>query len=288
MIDGTRPTFGSLFAGIGGFDLGLERAGWSPRWQVEIDERCRQVLAKHWPSVDRFVDVHFVGRDQLAPVDLIAGGFPCQDLSPAGKRVGLSGARSGLWREFRRILGELRPRFALIENVHATWRRWLPVVRSDLAALRYRSLPIRLRASDFGAPHQRARVFVVAAADAAGARSLASEIGRLRLGRASRTRSAADAAVPQRPRAKQINAGIGAAPPDADEARELEPRRRERTVGQRPCDCGWWLVEPAVDRVVHGLSAGVDRAARESALGNAIVPQAAEWIGAMIREGCSA
>ena len=92
-----KRTFGSLFAGIGGFDLGFERAGMVCRWQVEIDEFCQKVLAKHWPDVTRYGDVRECGKHNLEAVDLICGGFPCQDVSVAGKRAGLEGKRSGLW-----------------------------------------------------------------------------------------------------------------------------------------------------------------------------------------------
>ena len=93
-------TFGSLFSGIGGIDLGLERAGMECKWQVEIDPYCQKVLAKHWPDVRRYDDVRSVGADTLEAVDLIAGGFPCQDVSVAGKRAGLKeGTKSGLWFE---------------------------------------------------------------------------------------------------------------------------------------------------------------------------------------------
>lgn len=110
---------GSLFAGIGGFDLGLERAGMRVAWQVELDPCCRAVLARHFPEARRYEDVCEVGAKSLAPVDLICGGFPCQDLSPAGKGAGLAGARSGLWAEFARIVRELRPRYVVVENVPA-------------------------------------------------------------------------------------------------------------------------------------------------------------------------
>ena len=110
---------GSLFAGIGGFDLGFERAGMRVAWQVELDPYCRAVLARHFPDAARFEDVCEVGARNLAPVDLICGGFPCQDLSPAGRGAGIDGARSGLWAEFARIVRELRPRYVVVENVPA-------------------------------------------------------------------------------------------------------------------------------------------------------------------------
>lgn len=156
-------TFGSLFAGIGGMDLGLERAGWKCRWQVEIDPFCQRVLAKHWPNVKRYGDIKQLTGTELEPIDAICGGFPCQDLSVAGKRTGIEGSRSGLWFEYARLLGILRPRYVLIENVsgllvHDAMRR----VVGELARLRYVGLWLSLRASDFGASHLRKRVFLVA------------------------------------------------------------------------------------------------------------------------------
>ena len=156
-------TFGSLFAGIGGLDLGLERAGMECRWQVEINPFCQKVLAKHWPNVRRYGDITQLTGDELERVDLVCGGFPCQDLSQAGKRAGIEGSRSGLWFDYARLLGILRPRYVLIENVagllvDAAMRR----VVGELARLGYVGLWQSLRASDFGASHQRKRIFVVA------------------------------------------------------------------------------------------------------------------------------
>src|ERR1017187_9951874 len=105
--------FISLFAGIGGLDLGLERAGWTCVAQVENDEFCQSVLARHWPNVPRFGDVRDVGRHNLPDCDSIVGGFPCQDISVAGKGAGIDGERSGLWKEFARLTRELRPRYLI-------------------------------------------------------------------------------------------------------------------------------------------------------------------------------
>ena len=110
-------TFGSLFAGIGGFDLGFTRAGLEAAWHVELDEKCRRVLAKHWPDAAAHVDVCEVGGDSLTDVDVVTFGFPCQDLSIAGKRAGLNGRRSGLFYEAARLIDELQPEYALFENV---------------------------------------------------------------------------------------------------------------------------------------------------------------------------
>lgn len=154
---------GSLFSGIGGLELGLEWSGLGHTvWQVEKDEFCRRVLAKHWPNAERFDDVCAVGTATLASVDLICGGFPCQDVSSAGPRLGLAGERSGLWREFARVVGELRPRWVVVENVASGAELWLDAVVCDLAERGYAVLPVPLSAEDVGAPHERARVFLIA------------------------------------------------------------------------------------------------------------------------------
>lgn len=159
-------TFGSLFAGIGGIDLGLERAGMECRWQVEIDPWCRRVLAKHWPDVARYEDVRDVGADNLEPVDLIAGGFPCQDVSLAGRRAGLQGERTTLWSEFARIIRELRPRWVLAENVPGLLSsdsgQFFGDILRDLAACGYDAEWDCISAAAIGAPHKRDRVFIVA------------------------------------------------------------------------------------------------------------------------------
>lgn len=156
-------TIGSLFSGIGGLELGLEMAGLGPTvWQVEQSEFCREVLAKHWPDVARFHDVREVGAHNLPPVDLVCGGFPCQDVSSAGKGAGLAGKRSGLWFEFARVVSEMRPRIVVVENVASGAKRWVDAVVAGLEQLDYEALPVPLSASDVGAPHKRSRVFIVA------------------------------------------------------------------------------------------------------------------------------
>lgn len=155
-------TFGSLFAGIGGMDLGLERAGMTVRWQVEIDPFCNRVLAKHWPNVVRHRDVREVGAHNLEPVDLICGGFPCQDISVAGGGAGLHGARSALWFEYLRILQELRPAWVLIENVPALRTRGIDTVLDGLGEAAYTTWPLVVGARHVGAPHRRDRVWIVA------------------------------------------------------------------------------------------------------------------------------
>lgn len=157
--------FGSLFTGIGGFDLGFERAGMTCAWQCEIDKHASGVLKRHWPNTRRYTDVREIGRKNLEPVDLICGGFPCQDLSVSGKRAGLAGNRSGLWWEFHRILGELLPQWVVIENVpgllSSRQGRDLGLLLGALAQLGYGWAYRVLDAQYFGLAQRRRRVFIV-------------------------------------------------------------------------------------------------------------------------------
>jgi DNA (cytosine-5)-methyltransferase 1 len=158
-------TFGSLFAGIGGFDLGLEAAGMSCKWQVEIDPFATAVLQKHWPHVERWRDIRDFKPTKKVSVDVICGGFPCQDISVAGKGEGLDGKRSGLWTEYFRIVSKLRPKYVIVENVSALLRRGIDRVLGDLASIGYGAEWQTVLASDFGLPHRRERIFIVAYPD---------------------------------------------------------------------------------------------------------------------------
>ena len=243
-------TFGSLFSGIGGIDLGLERAGMTCAWQVEIDPWCRQVLPKHWPNVRRYEDVSAVGGDTLEPVELIAGGFPCQDVSVAGQRAGIQdGTRSGLWSEFHRIICELRPRYVFVENVPGLLTNGMGRVLGDLADIGYDAEWEVLSAADVGAPHLRKRVFIVAHTQIVQCNGrndnsrICQQGGTVsKFGNRSRTKDVADA-------------------------------QRERE--------NWWTTEPDVGRVANGVPQRVDRL---KGLGNAVVPQCAEQIGRRIME----
>ena len=151
-----------LFSGIGGFSLGLERAGMETVAFCEIDPFCRKVLKKHWPDVPIYEDVRTLNNEQVGPVDVICGGFPCQDISIAGKGAGIEGERSGLWSEYKRLIGELRPRRVVVENVSALLGRGLGRVLGDLAALGYDAEWHCIPATYVGARHIRDRVWIVA------------------------------------------------------------------------------------------------------------------------------
>jgi DNA (cytosine-5)-methyltransferase 1 len=178
-----KPTFGSLFAGVGGFDMGMEQAGWECKFQVEWDKHCQHILNKHWPDIPKWGDVSTVSGTEIPPVDCIIFGSPCQDLSVAGKRAGLQGERSGLFYEAVRIIKEMRhvtngtfPRWAIWENVAGALSsnngRDFAAVISEMAeagaVLQEYAL---LDAQYFGIPQRRRRVFLVACFDPAIARN---------------------------------------------------------------------------------------------------------------------
>ena len=155
-----------LFSGIGGFALGLERAGFTTVAFCEVDPFCRAVLAKHWPEVPIYDDVRALTGARLAAdgivCDAICGGFPCQDISVAGRGAGLAGDRSGLWFEYLRVVSEVAPRWVIIENVPALRSRGLDTVLGGLSALGYDAEWHCIPAAALGAPHRRDRVWIVA------------------------------------------------------------------------------------------------------------------------------
>lgn len=285
-----------LFSGIGGFSLGLERAGMETVAFCEIEPYCQKVLRKHWPDVPIFDDVKTLTADALQrsgiAVDVIAGGFPCQDLSHAGKRAGLAGERSGLWSEFRRLIGELRPRYVIAENVPGLLGNGMATVLRDLAALRYDASWECIPAAAVGAPHRRDRVWIVGHANqdsqsVSTVNAKASELsGVVSNAREIRCNSG---------RSKQPLQGawVGGETLLGDTkqlrcSEMVEPiparTKRKRTTNQvdysgSPEWRSWWAFEPELGRVVDGVPNRVDRVA---ALGNAVVPQIPELIGKAI------
>lgn len=154
----------SLFSGIGAHDLGLQRAGMTIVGQVEIDEYCVDILRNHWPDVPKWYNIKTFNPASLGrlDIDLVTGGFPCQDISCAGKQAGLNGERSGLWWEMLRIIRDVRPRWVLIENVPALRTKGADDVIASLEEAGYTCWAHVVGASDIGATHRRKRVWIVA------------------------------------------------------------------------------------------------------------------------------
>lgn len=177
--------FGSLFAGIGGFDLGFERAGMKCKWQVENDKNCKEILSSHWPNVKRFDDVRkFVPDKKKHKVSLICAGFPCQDVSVAGKRQGLSGSRSGLFWEIVRVVSILHPTWLVLENVPGLLSskngRDMETIIDAVSNLGYCVGWRVLDSQWFGVAQRRRRVFFVCHSDPACAASVLFEPERSR------------------------------------------------------------------------------------------------------------
>jgi DNA (cytosine-5)-methyltransferase 1 len=272
-------TFGSLFAGIGGFDLGFERAGMECIWQVEINDYAQKVLAKHWPKVHREADIKTVGRHNLKYVDVICSGFPCQDISYAGRGAGLDGERSGLFFEAIRVVRELQPRVVVLENVAALLTRGLDRVLGTLAEIGYDAEWHCIPAAYVGAPHIRDRVFILGYANC------------------GRRESGGDAWKTARHR---LSTGAASSHASSMADTDLQHGERWAESQQSPSE-GWqarleffwsgsdaiaglssnWSVEPDICRVAHGIPARVDRL---RGLGNAVVPQVAELVGGWVVE----
>ena len=264
---------GSLFAGIGGFELGLERAipGSETIWQVEQNTFCQKVLSKHWPNAKIYNDVRNITKDNVKPIDILCGGFPCQDISLAGKGAGLHGKKSGLWWEMLRIISELRPRIIVLENVAAITIRGGREVVGSLAEIGYCTEWTVISAKDFGAPQMRRRWFAVAYSD-----SLRS--GQARYGELDSTRG--ERSEIQRRRSQKS--------PDSDSA-SCERSRISIGVSQKKTNSYhqvskerfWGQTSPV--SALCGVDDGIpDRLDRLRALGNAIVPQCSEWVGQQI------
>lgn len=268
IVEGTvgQLTHGSLFSGIGGIELGLEWAGFETAWQVEIDPFCNLILEKHWPNVQRFLDVKSVGKHNLKSVDLISGGFPCQDLSvgAGGKERGIGTSdnptsRSGLWYEYARIVDELRPSWVLIENVPNLKNNGADIVISDMERTGYSCWASLVSAEVFGAPFQRRRVFILCHNDSYGTGSVGEEMGRTALPQ-ELERTLAQACKDWQDWKHELGAGDASPRSDAEES---EADAYARGV-----------------RELHGIP---DWAHRLKTLGNACTPVIPALIGAFIQ-----
>ena len=256
---------GSLFSGIGGIELGLERTGnFRTEWFVENNGYARAVLRKHWRGVPIYDDVTQVDWSKVPQVDMLSGGFPCQDISYAGKGAGIKeGTRSGLWKEFHKAIRHLRPKFVLMENVSALLTRGLDIVLGDLASLGYDAEWHCITAASVGAPHRRDRIFIIAHTN-----SNRKEWGK--------QKGAME-------RGKDVSNAMQFESQGSSQEQVLRQRDLQRQLRRsRENFGGQWSVEPDVGRVAHGIPSRVDRI---KCLGNAVVPQVAQFIGERIT-GC--
>jgi len=264
--------FGSLFSGIGGLDLGLERAGMTCVWQSEIEPYACRVLAKHWPHIPNLGDICGIDWTRVDRVDLVVGGYPCQPFSYAGVRRGEDDPRH-LWPMFADCLRVVRPRYALMENVTGHLSLGFGSVLADLAALGYDAQWDCVPAAAVGAPHLRDRLFVIATRRSVVANSNDEGQGQRR-------------SQPQRWQepwhGRQVMADTGHERLEelrvsacGDESRQPAsgPNETKRSEGRR------WPPEPELGRVAHGIPRRMDRL---RGLGNAVVPQVAEHLGNII------
>ena len=256
-----------LFSGIGGFSLGLERAGFRTVAFCEIDPFARKLLYKHFPGRKIYEDVTILTAEQLKKdgirPEVLTGGFPCQDISLAGKGSGIAGTRSGLWREYYRLIEELSPKWVIIENVTALLNRGMGVVLSDLHQIGYDAEWHCIPASYIGAPHRRDRIWIVAYPR--------NELGR----RQSEIRPISNA--PQmgnthHPRLQGLWRAL-------ERARERSPWADGEILSG--ADGKERLCPPGVPLLAYGVPNHVDRI---RGTGNAIVPLIAQAIGEAIKE----
>ena len=269
-------TVGSLFSGIGGFDLGLEQAGLKVIWQSEIEPYSCSVLKKHWPDVPNIGDITKVDWKTIERPNILCGGYPCQPFSTAGFRKGNNDPRH-LWPEFRKAIRILQPDYAIMENVRGHLSLGFKEVLKDLADIGYDAEWQVIPASAVGAPHKRERLIIVAYP-----KSEQRNGGRhLKDSRTTQERKTVQ---------KQTRRSSGSlADTTSSNGRDTQPQRvvasskqttkpREQNRSKRP-KIYRWKSEPKVGRVADGVPFRVDRL---KGLGNAIVPQVAQLIGERI------
>ena len=270
-----------LFSGIGGFSLGLERAGMSTVAMCEKDPYCRKILAKHWPDLTIHEDIRNLdGKRYAESIDLVCGGFPCQPFSVAGKRKGTNDDRH-LWPEMLRVIKESRPRWVIGENVFGFINMALDDVQADLEREHYEVRKFVLPAVAVDAKHRRDRIILIAYSNSPAVwdRTERQAQGRdnLQAGRKTITPNdgtAQSLADTQSERVQGLRSG-----------REQEPHAHERQElpmceSQRPRPA-YWEAEPCVGRVADGVPNRVDRI---RGLGNAVVPQLIQAIGELVIE----
>jgi len=275
---------GSLFSGIGGFDLAAQWMGWSNIFQVEKDDWCRKVLAKNFPKTERFADIKdFTGYEYTNRIDVISGGFPCQPFSVAGQRKGKDDDRY-LWEEMLRVIATIKPTYVVGENVTGIIGLALDTVLSDLEAQDYTTETFVIPACGKNAWHRRDRVWIVAYANSIGRQDEQKENGKFVCYGERHNQIKEQSREQQQCRISQ--SGFISANSDNTGRKEQRKSITNGTELFAPKCSSWWETEPGVGRVVDGLPGRVDRL---KGLGNAIVPQVAfeifSAIGAVSRHG---
>ena len=276
-----------LFAGIGGFTIGLERAGFETAAFCEIDPYAQKVLRKNWPGVPIYDDVRTITAERLASdgigVDVITGGFPCQDISVSGNQAGIQdGTRSGLWSECARLIGELQPRYAIFENVtnllNGERGAWFKRVLWDISEIGYDAEWHCIPASELGAHHHRDRIWIIAYPSGVGHGKRVEEADRTSgTPKGGITRSDILAYSERKPR--RDNGKL-----EASERQRPYGSTKSRPICQKLTDTAgqaFWRTEPDVGRVANGIPS---RSHRLKCLGNAVVPPIPELIGRAINE----
>ena len=277
-------THGSLFSGIGGFDLAAQWMGWKNIFQVEKDEWCRKVLAKNFPKTERFADIKdFTGYEYTNRIDVISGGFPCQPFSVAGQRKGKDDDRY-LWEEMLRVIATIKPTYVVGENVTGIIGLALDTVLSDLEAQDYTTETFIIPACGKNAWHRRDRVWIVAYANSIGRQDEQKENGKSLCNGKRNNTTEKQSREQQQCRTRKSSSFF-----TNTNNTGCEEQRQPITDGSElftPKCSSWWQAEPGVGRVVDGLPGRVDRL---KGLGNAIVPQVAyeifSAIGAVSRHG---
>ena len=277
---------GSLFSGIGGIEIGFEKAGFKTEWFIENEPYAQEILKKRFPEAKIYGDVTKVNFNQIPTVEILTGGFPCQDISNAGKRAGIEGSRSSLWKWYLKAISTIRPRITFIENVSALLGRGLSTVLCDLAKVGYDAEWYCVPASAVGANHQRDRVFIIAYPNGF-RRNNGSNHREERHIQDYQERSIEEGESEGNGREHRIGETCSDVPDTSSERleRQMWQELQESSPNRessRQSMYGWWATEPNVGRVAHGVSFRVDRI---KCLGNAVVPQVAEVFAEAIKEG---
>jgi len=282
---------GSLFSGIGGIEIGFEAEGFDTEWFVENELYAQEILKKRFPNAKIYGDITELDFTTVPTVDILTGGFPCQDISNAGKRAGIEGSRSSLWKYYCEAIRVLQPKYALIENVSALAGRGLNVVLADLASIGYDAEWYNISASAVGALHRRERIFIIAHPCGDGFNT-PERLGKQRDKNNIQRNSEKILDNQTREEIKQQfefkQDGFDRDVPDSSSIRSKthkQPFRNETqhagfTTSNNGTKQGWWATEPDVGRVAHGVPNRVDRI---KCLGNAVVPQVAQVFAKTIR-----